>query len=173
MVRHKLLPFPDANVGEVLGLVEIIYAYGGKSRISLLAEELRIPLDDLGDVIDMAELLQLVTVKNGLVQLTVFGEALNLGTIDDKKRVLRKQIVKIEPFKSVLMLIKKTGSATKKDILEKLRLKDMVIEDETRFHRLLLAWGGYTEIFEYDGVKQVFKPLSNAQIDVSSSEIGN
>ena len=47
MVKHKMLPFPDANVGEVLGLVEIIYAYGGKTKISFLAEELRMQLDDL------------------------------------------------------------------------------------------------------------------------------
>ncbi|MFN7991425.1 MAG: AAA-associated domain-containing protein [Candidatus Micrarchaeia archaeon] len=159
MVKHKMLPMPDANVGEVLGLVEIIYAYGEKVKISFLAEELRMQLDDLGDAIDMAELLNLVTVKSGEVQLTVFGEALNLGTIDNKKEVLRKKLPKLEPFRSVLRIIKKHGSASRKDILGLLRGQGMIIEDEGRFHKLLLTWGGYAEIFEYDGARQVFRPI--------------
>jgi NitT/TauT family transport system ATP-binding protein len=163
MVKHKMLPFPDANVGEVLGLVEIVYAYKGKVKVSFLTEELRIDLDELNDVIEMARLLELVRVKEGTVELTLFGESLNLGTIDDKKRVLRKNLVKLEPFKSILAIIKKDGHAHKEDILKKLRERNVVIEDESRFHKLLLAWGGYAEIFEYDGGKRVFTMPSNHQ----------
>ena len=156
MVKHKMLPIPDANVGEVLGLAEIIYAYGEKVRISFLAEELRMALDDLGDVIQMAQLLDIVKVKNGEIQLTVFGEALNLGTINDKKLILRKHLVKVEPFKTILEIIRKAGHVHRKMILENLRKRNMIIEDEARFHKLMLTWGGYAEIFEYDGNKQVF-----------------
>ena len=151
-----MLPMPNATVGEVLGLIETIYAYGGKVKISFLAEELRIPFDELGDAIDMAELLNLVRVSKGVVQLTLYGEALNLGTIQNKKNILNKQLVKVEPFKSILNIIKKEGGSFEKDILKQLRLQKMVIEDEARFHKLMLAWGGYAEIFEYDGVKQEF-----------------
>ena len=157
MVKHKLLPLPDANVGEVLGLVEIIYAYGCKVKISFLSEELRMDLDDLGDVLYMAELLDLIKVKNGEAQLSLFGEVLNLGTIANKKSVLAKQLIKIEPFKSVLVLLNKEGDAGKKDIINYLKTRKMFVEDEARFHKLLLAWGGYAEIFEYNGVKQVFR----------------
>src|SRR5208283_682975 len=156
MAKHKMLPFPDANVGEVLGLVEIVYAYKGKVRVSFLAEELRMDLDELNDVIEMAKLLNLVRVKEGTVELTLFGESLNLGTIDDKKRVLRKNLVKIEPFKTILAILKKDGHAHLEDIISDLRERNVVIEDEMRFHKPLLAWGGYAEIFEYNGSKRVF-----------------
>ncbi|MBI5223062.1 AAA-associated domain-containing protein [Candidatus Micrarchaeota archaeon] len=156
MVKHKTLPFPDANVGEVLGLVEMIYAYGGKSKISFIAEELRLQLDDLGDVVDMAEVLSLVKVKAGVVQLTVYGEALNLGTIEDKKRILRKQISEIEPFKTIVEILKVQKTITRKEIIQKLKGTN-IIEDENRFHKLLLSWGGYSEIFEYEGAKQTFR----------------
>ncbi len=169
MVKHKMLPLPDANVGEVLGLVEIIYAYGEKVKISFLAEEFRMQLDDLGDVIDMAELLNLLTVKNGEVQLTVFGEALNLGTIENKKHVLRKRLPKIEPFKSVLKILK-NGEVSSKTIIQKLQSQKMIIEDEARFHKLLLTWGGYAEIFEYDGVTGVFRPIIKPKNDDNSSK---
>jgi NitT/TauT family transport system ATP-binding protein len=163
MAKHKMLPMPDANVGEVLGLVEIIYAYKGRVKVSFLAEELRIDLDELNDVIEMARLLNLVRVKAGIVELTVFGESLNLGTIDDKKKVLRKNIVRIEPFKSILAIIKKDGHAHNDEIVRALRERNVVIEDEARFHKLLLTWGGYAEIFEYDGTKRVFTPARHAQ----------
>lgn len=161
MVRHKMLPIPDANVGEVLGLVEIVYAYKGKAKVSFLSEELRIDLDELNDVIEMARLLNLLKVTSGTVELTIFGESLNLGTIDDKKSVLRKHLVKIEPFKSILAIIRKDGHAHEKEIFEQLRSKNVVIEDEARFHKLLLAWGGYAEIFEYDGKKRIFTTISH------------
>ncbi len=156
MVKHKMLPMPDANVGEVLGLAEIIYAYGEKVKISFLSEELRMDIDDLGDVMQMAELLHIVRVKNGVVQLTVYGEAINLGTINDKKSILRKNLVKVEPFKTILRIIEKEGRVNRKTIVQRLRERDMFIEDEQRFHKLMLTWGGYAEIFQYDGSKQVF-----------------
>jgi NitT/TauT family transport system ATP-binding protein len=162
MVKHKMMPIPDANVGEVLGLVEIIYAYGGKVKISFLAEELRMELDDLGDAVDMAEILHLVKVKEGVVELTVYGEAANLGSIDDKKRVLRKQLVKVEPFKSVVALVNK-GPVGLKSILQHLVTHNILVEDTQRFHKLLVTWGGYAEIYEYDSNKGVyFVPPQNA-----------
>ena len=148
---------PDATVGEVLGLVEIIYAYGGKTKISFLAEELRMQLDDLGDAIDMAELLHLVKVKEGMAQLTIFGEAVNLGTINDKKRVLQKQLVKVEPFKMILHILRKAGEMQEKELLNTLKTNKILVEDHARFHKLILAWGGYANIFEYDGDRQVFR----------------
>ena len=158
MVKHRMLPMADANVGEVLGLVEIIYAYGCKAKISFLADELRIQLDHLGPVLEMAEALHLVKIKNGEAELTLYGEALNLGTIDNKKEVLRKQLTKLDPFKTVLSILKKTGPTTRKELIEKLRrAHGMIIEDEQRFHKLLLGWGGYAEVVEYNGVKQTFE----------------
>lgn len=169
MGKHKLLPFPDANVGEVLGLVEIIYAYGGKSKISFIAEELRMELDDLGDVVDMAELLGLVKVKNGIIQLSVFGEALNLGTIDDKKRILRKQLLNIEPFKTVIALIKKEKEVDEKKIVDHLRVNH-IIDDVSRFHKLFLSWCGYAEIIEYDGKRQRFTIPKPQEISESAND---
>ncbi len=169
MAKHRILPFPDANVGEVLGLVEIIYAYGGKSKISFIAEELRMELDDLGDVVDMAELLGLVKVKNGIIQLSVYGEALNLGTIEDKKRILRKQLLNLEPFKTVVALIKKEVEVDEREIVNHLKVNH-IIDDLSRFHKLFLSWGGYAEIIEYDGKKQRFRIPKPQEIEQNTDE---
>lgn len=156
MVKHKIMPMPDATVGELLGLVEIVYSYGGKVKISFLADELRMEMDDLGDVIDMGELLEALEVKDGQVRLTLFGEALTLGTIDNKKKILRDKIRKVEPFQTVFSILEKEGKKmSEQDLLDALG-KKFVIEDMKPFRKLLIGWGNYTESFEYDGDEQEF-----------------
>lgn len=157
MVKHKILPIPDATVGELLGLAETIYTYGEEVKISSLADELRMEMNDLGDVVDMGELLGVWKVKKGTISLTIFGEVLSLGNIDDKKRVLREKLRKVEPFKSVITALKKSGNKMDEANLISLLKEKFIIEDVKRFHRLLLGWGNYTELFEYDADEHLFR----------------
>ena len=141
----------------MLGLIETVYSYGGSVKISFLADELRMDMDDLGDVIDFCELLGLVEVKEGTITLTLFGEGVSLGTIDNKKKILRKKMITIEPFKSAIEYIKENGNELDEKILfEKLNEK-FTIEDIEKFRKLLIGWGNYTETFEYDGEEGVFR----------------
>ncbi|MBI5227050.1 AAA-associated domain-containing protein [Candidatus Micrarchaeota archaeon] len=156
MVKHKLIPLPHANVGEVLGLQEAIYSYGGRVKISFIVDEFRLSFDDLGDVIDMAELLELVKVHEGEIHLTLYGEAIVLGKIDDKKGLLRKRLVKIEIFKIILSMIKKHGKVSWDQIVERLRENEYAIEDPIMFKKIVIGWGSYAELFEYYGDGQIF-----------------
>jgi len=155
MGKHSILPIPDAMVGEILGLAEIAYSYNGKIKISFLSDELQIEMDDLGDAIDLAELLGLVKVKKGIIYLTIYGEAMALGAIDDKKKILRERITKLEPFKTILKYIYKEKVISEHDLFEKMK-KKFPIEHPHKFKKLILSWGGYTEIFEYYGDKGEF-----------------
>lgn len=156
MVKHKIMPIPDATVGELLGLAEIVYSYGGKVKISFLADELRMEMDDLGDVIDMGELLEALKVEDGEVVLTLFGEGMTLGTIDNKKKIIRDKIKDVEPFSSIIKILEKEGgSMSEQDLFERIT-KKFVVEDIAPFRKLIIGWGNYTETFEYDGDEQEF-----------------
>lgn len=158
MVKHKIIPIPDATVGRVLGLIEVLYFYGGRKKISFLSEELNMPIDELGEIIDMAELLELIKVKNGTATLTIYGEALNLGTIDDKKRILKKKISAIEPFKTTATLLKEQREIEEEALFQNIKNK-FPIADRDRFHKLFIGWGTYAGIFEYNGDQRTFKAL--------------
>ncbi len=147
---------PHANVGEVLGLQEAIYSYGGRVKISFLVDEFRLSFDDLGDVIDMAELLELVKVHEGEIHLTLYGEAIVLGKIDDKKGLLRKRLMKLEVFKIIMNMIKKSTKITWDEIVKDLREKEYAIEDAAMFKKIVIGWGSYAELFEYYGDGQIF-----------------
>ena len=156
MVKHKILPIPHANVDEVLGLADALYAYKGKAKLSFLADELQIEIDDLGEAVDMAKLLGMIKVKSGTLMLTLFGEALSIGNTDNKKKILREKMIQVEPFKTIIQLLRKYGgSIDKEDLLEALSTK-FVIEDKESFFKIILGWGNYTESFEYDSDEQLF-----------------
>lgn len=159
MVKHKILPIPDATVGRVLGLVEVLYSYCSQAKISFLSEELRMPIDELGAAVDMAELLELLKVKEGTASLTLYGEAVSLGTIDDKKRILRKKIQGIEPFRTAVAHLKNKGACKEEELFQKISEK-YPIQDRERFHKLFINWGTYVDIFEYDGQNRMFRSVS-------------
>ena len=117
MVKHKILPIPHAEVGEVLGLADTLYGYRCKSKVSFLADELQIDIDDLGEVVDMAKLLGVIAKRKGVINLTLFGEALSLGNIDNKKKILREKMLEVEPFKSIISLLRKSGGKMERDEL--------------------------------------------------------
>lgn len=159
MVKHAILPIPDATVGKVLGLVEVIYSYGGQSKISFLSDELRMPIDELGAAIDMAELLEFVKVKEGMITLTVYGEAVCLGMIDDKKRIIKRKILAIGIFKFVYDFLKKKGSEKEDELFKKIKIA-YSIQDKERFHKLFINWGTYSGLFEYDSQTKKFNIIS-------------
>ncbi len=156
MVKHKILPIPHANVDEVLGLADALYAYKGKVKLSFLADELQIDIDDLGEAVDMAKLLGIIRVRAGTLSLTLFGEGLALGNIDNKKKILREKIITVEPFNSIIDLLNKSGGTISKDELLDSLSKKFVIEDKDSFFKIILGWGNYTESFEYDSDERLF-----------------
>jgi len=156
MVKHKILPIPHADVSEVLGLADTIHGYKSKVKISFLADELQMDIDDLGEAVDMAKLLGIVKASKGVVQLTLFGEALSLGNIDNKKKILREKIVTVEPFKTIISLLKKSGGKIERDVLLEELSKKFLIEDSRMFLKLIINWGNYTESFEYDSDDETF-----------------
>lgn len=158
MVKHKIIPIPDASVGKVLGLVEVLYSYGAQAKISFLSEELHMPIDELGAAIDMAELFELLKVAGGTATLTLYGEALSLGTIDDKKRILKKKISTVEPFRTVSALLRKKPEITEDEMFKRISEK-YPIQDKERFHKLLVGWGTYVGLFEYDGQERKFRAM--------------
>ncbi len=156
MVKHKILPIPHADVGEVLGLADTLYGYKCRTKISFLADELQIDIDDLGEVLDMAKLLGVIKARKGVINLTLFGEALSVGNIDNKKKILRIKMLEVEPFRTTITMLKKAGGKMERDELIESISKKFLVEDAAMFLKLMINWGNYTESFEYDSDDETF-----------------
>jgi len=150
MSTHELLPFPHATVSEVLGLLEIIHDYNGKIRVSELADEVGMEIDDLNDVVDFCELLKFVKVVKGEIKLTATGKKIISYDDEDKiKEELKKRLRLVEPFRTALKFLKSRKEATKEEFLEYMK-KKFLVTDERTYARLLFDWLLFSESVDYD-----------------------
>src|SRR2546422_7927290 len=65
--------YPSSGVSQVFGLLDVLRAYTGKTSVAKLNMDLHLDIDDLLPPIATAELLELVTVKDGEISLTESG----------------------------------------------------------------------------------------------------
>ena len=81
---------------------------------------------------------------------------LELELTVNKKKILREKMLKVEPFKSIILLLKKAGGKMERDDLIDAVSKKFLIEDRAMFLKLLIGWGNYSETFEYDSDEETF-----------------
>lgn len=68
-------PLPDASVGGLAGLVEIVLAHDGQADLPDLADELSFEIDDLLPLVDAGVMLGLLEVEGAQAFLTLDGRA--------------------------------------------------------------------------------------------------
>src|SRR5436309_16104533 len=97
---------PTAGVNRVFGLLDLLKAYNGKTDIATLTIDLRIDLDELLPIIDTAEYLGLVTVKEGEISLTELGTKALHNRIAERQMLVHARLETLEPFADLAKLLK-------------------------------------------------------------------
>ncbi len=150
---------PSVTPGMVIGLVDVVFEHGGKADLARIAINLQSDVDDLLPVIEVAEALGFLRVENGDVALTEFGKKFVTAMPSEKKLMLRKAIMNVEPFATLFKLIKSKKKFSAEELFEGLsKIKDLSEEyrNPEQVHHLLLEWLLYTEAVEYDGEEKKF-----------------
>ena len=148
---------PQIGISEILGLVELLRAKGGKEDIYKLAAELKMEFGDTLTVIRGAELLGLVHTPGGDVVIEAIGEKVSRSRINDRKLIIREQLRKIALFQSVhdFLSVKEDHRATREELLEKLA-EMLPNEHAEQTFSTLVTWGRYAELFGYNDDSQTF-----------------
>lgn len=152
--------FPSVTPGMVIGLLDIVSGHGGKADLARIAIDLQSDVDDLLPVIEVAETLGFISIKNGDVILTDLGEKMVKATPSRRKLLLRKTISNVEPFATALKLIKSRKEISAEELFEELgKVKELGEEyrDPEQIHQMLLEWLLYTETVKYDGDEKKFQ----------------
>jgi NitT/TauT family transport system ATP-binding protein len=145
-------PLPDASVGGMAGLLEILVARGGEEDLPALAHDLNLEVDDLLPLVDGAVMLGLATVEAADLSVTDSGREFVTADILTTKQLFAHQASERAP------LVRSIGNALAASIDGRLAegffldtLRRGFSEEETR-HQLDIAidWGRYGELFEYD-----------------------
>ena len=148
---------PQIGISEILGLVELLIAKGGREDIYKLAAELKMEFGQTLTVIRGAELLGLVNTPGGDVVIEALGEKMSRSKINERKLIIKAQLERLPIFNKVILLLQENESheITREQILEK--LAEMIPnENNEQTFDTLVNWGRYAELFGYNDDTETF-----------------
>ena len=146
-----VVPLPSASVGEIGGLLDILLDHGGE--LDLFALD-RITEYDFGRtiaVVKAAELLDFVDTPKQRVLLTELGRQYLTSPPADRRWILRRQILGLGTFASVVRLLAETPDVARRG--EEVRdalATELPADDAAALFETVVNWGRYAELFSYD-----------------------
>jgi len=145
-------PLPDASVGGMAGLVEILYAKGGHDDLADLAESLSFEVDDLMPLIDAARMLGLLEVQGAQVSLTQIGKDWFTADTLTSKDIFACQAVEYAPLVKTITnaLASSADGKLSEDFFRSLLSRGYNKDDIEKQLDLAIDWGRYGELFEFE-----------------------
>ncbi len=150
--RTKFQMLPHARPGGIAGFMELLVDRGGRDDLYKLADELSMNVDDLLPIVEAAQMLGFVILREGDVEITKEGRAFGEADIQAQKHLFREAALKNI---AILRLIENTLHAKRDHAIGEEFFRDILDEhfsdDEMeRQFSTVLNWGRYAEIFDYD-----------------------
>lgn len=143
-------PIAKVSVGQILGLVEAIDEVGGAADVATISQEVEMDVDKLGPILDAAEFLGLLTVKEGDVHITDLSRRLLHASVRERKAMIREIIDDIPVFRLIIDMARQAGRPlTRSEIIDLLSTRVGSHQAEDLF-KALIYWGRYTELVRYD-----------------------
>jgi NitT/TauT family transport system ATP-binding protein len=167
--RH--IQIPEASVGSITGLVELVNDLEGKADIYKLGEELLMDVEDLLPIVEACELLGFAEVKEGDLILTEAGKKFAEADVLERKDIFKTLAIEKVPFlkQIVKVLQAKSNHKVPRAFFLDLLRKNLTPKEAERQLDTLINWGRYAELFEYDDDKdELYLPETSELINLSS-----
>ncbi|MFJ4654080.1 nitrate/sulfonate/bicarbonate ABC transporter ATP-binding protein [Nocardia sp. NPDC088792] len=145
-------PLPDASVGGIAGLLELVYGKGGRADLPVIADELNFELDDLMPLVDAAVLLGFLLADSGDVILTNIGSNFTNADIQRSKAIFASQARRRAPLVRTICgaLVGNGDKSVRADFILDLLKRGFSDDDARRQLELAIDWGRYGELYDYD-----------------------
>lgn len=141
---------PDSGMSRVLGFLEIVNDTPRPCDVDDIAAEYDLDLDEILPTVEAAELLGLVLVTEGEIELTSTGNKIIQSTIQERKKLLREKIAELELIKKFHSELKKQGGKMHKTKAIELLEKELFAKEAEKTFKKLVEWTRYAELFKYD-----------------------
>ncbi len=145
-------PLPNATVGGLAGLVEIVYAQDGRADLPDIAAELNFDIDDLLPLVDAAAMLGFLHVSDGDLELSSIGREFTTADIQTSKQIFATQARQRAPLVRTIcraLATSSDGSLRAGFFLDLLR-RGFGPDDARQQLDTAIGWGRYGELFDYD-----------------------
>lgn len=149
---YDLLTGREPDAGGPVGLVEIVYANGGRVDLPDIAAELNFEIDDLLPLVDAAAMLGLLLILGADLTLTPIGAAFTTASIQASKQIFAEQARGRAPLVRTICRALATsadGNLRAGFFLDLLR-RAFSTEDARSQLDTAIDWGRYAELFDYD-----------------------
>ncbi len=152
-----------ASITEVRGMMSIAKSLSDKGRIRLskLAYETGKNIDVLLPIVEAAEDLGLCSVGDGVVKLTKDGSRLNSGNFKD---IVRGELAAIEPFRSAVSVLSRSGYTMTIDLSRRLARKGILYMTDEKgntdvLRKVLVHWGEGLGLLSYDAIHDSWRKM--------------
>ncbi|GAA1085813.1 nitrate/sulfonate/bicarbonate ABC transporter ATP-binding protein [Tsukamurella strandjordii] len=145
-------PLPDATVGGLAGLVELVHMHDDRADLPDLANDLNFELDDIMPLVDAAAMLGFVEVDGNDIKITEEGRTFVEVPLSEAGEVFARQASQRAPLvRTVLRALRSTsdGALRLGFFLDLLR-RGFGPEDAERQMRIAIDWGRYGSLYDYD-----------------------
>ncbi|MGC8863273.1 MAG: AAA-associated domain-containing protein, partial [Armatimonadota bacterium] len=160
---------PNITIDDLTGVLErLLEMPDHTADIFRLAEELRADSDHLLRLTEAAELLGFATLAQGDITLTPLGETFAEARILARKEIFATRIRRLPLFQWLLrMLDAAHNHQLERDVTLAALLLDFPPEDAKRQLDMVIEWGRYAEILEYDDSSEMI----SLEIGVTSQPV--
>ena len=161
MVDLPFMPL-DARFADVLGLIDtLVNEFGGQADIFMIAKEMESDVDDIMPALNAAVYLGFVEVRDGDIKITESGKEFLNARIVDRKRILRRKLLDLEPFHTAYNL-GLSKPFTINDLIEELNKEGYIEVREPGIAHLLeillAEWGAFAGILKKKGDEYISLP---------------
>ncbi|MFJ7566159.1 AAA-associated domain-containing protein [Herminiimonas sp. NPDC097707] len=148
---HRL---PETDVTHIEGVLDLLAGppFNGRADLPQLAEESKLPDEELFPTYEVLGLLGLAQVEKGDITLTALGHSYAQATHMLRKEIFGQQLLMHVPLaKQIRQSLEQepSGTLSEKRFLD--LLEEFLKDDEAkRVLKVVVEWGRYGEVFEYD-----------------------
>ena len=144
------LPLPQASVGGLAGLLEILNNRGGRDDLPELGRLLTFEVDDLLPIVDAAEMLGFAKVADADIELTPEGKAWVEADILTSKEIFAAAARERAPLvRAIVRALETTQDGTLNERFFFDLLQRAFSEDGAGQLNTAVNWGRYAELFDY------------------------
>ena len=156
--RRRMESIPLVTVGQIIGLISILYDQPELANIYEVSDEIEKDFGETIAIVKATEILELVDTPKNDVELTALGRRFHEGSREQRRKIFSEQIYKLRLFHIILVYLEVSKEVDSERVLQDIA-DALPHENPEKILETMIAWGRYAGIMDYDpNSKTVFVP---------------
>jgi NitT/TauT family transport system ATP-binding protein len=143
-------PLPDALPSQIIGLLEYLEARGGREELFRIATDTHQEFGRIINIVEGAELLDLVDTPRRMVVLEPNGQRLVRAAPAERTSIWRARIMQLRLFKMVYDALQQAGEHIDRDFVLETIVMQMPHENYEKVFHTFITWAYFGNLFEYN-----------------------